>query len=136
MKRPWQVWLAFAVCGGLLAAALALLTAHALRIDRERRAARAEAELEQRVSLALWRMDTKLAPLIAEEVARPYLFYDLFITVSPPAAKGFAPEQVPSPLITSTPSNVLLNFDASSDGRWKSPQAPPPEQTKLALSKG
>ena len=36
-----------------------------------RRAAEAEAELEQRVSLALWRMDTELAPIVAEEVIRP-----------------------------------------------------------------
>ena len=50
---------------------MAWLTQQALRADRLRRAAEAEAELEQRVSLALWRMDTELAPIIAEEVIRP-----------------------------------------------------------------
>jgi signal transduction histidine kinase len=71
MKRPWQVWLVFVVCvlGG--AAAMAWLTQQALRTDELRRAAEAERELEQRVSLALWRMDTVLAPIIAEEVIRP-----------------------------------------------------------------
>jgi signal transduction histidine kinase len=135
MKRPWQVWLAFALCAAVLAAAMGWLTAHALRVDRERSAARAEAELEQRVSLALWRMDTKLAPLIAEEIARPQLFYDSFIAVNAPAGKGDAVQQAPSPLLNAAP-NVLLNFDASIDGQWKSPQAPPQDQTKLALSNG
>jgi signal transduction histidine kinase len=135
MKRPWQVWLAFALCVAVLAAAMGWLTAHALRVDRERSAARAEAELEQRVSLALWRMDTKLAPLIAEEIARPHLFYDSFIAVNSPTGKGDAVQQAPSPLLCAAP-NVLLNFDASLDGQWKSPQAPPSEQTQLALSNG
>src|SRR5687768_3967037 len=109
MKRPWQVWLAFVLCVAVLAAAMGWLTAHALRVDRERSAARAEAELEQRVSLALWRMDTKLAPLIAEEIARPQLFYDSFIAVNAPNAKGEAVQQAPSPLLNAAP-NVLLNF--------------------------
>ena len=136
MKRPWQVWLAFTLCSALVAAAMGWLTVHALRVDRERSEARAEAELEQRVSLALWRMDTKLAPLIAEEVARPPAFYDSFITINPGAGKGIAPEQVPSPLLTGAPSNVLLNFDASVDGQWKSPQAPPAELVGLANAFG
>jgi hypothetical protein len=136
MKRPWQVWIAFTLCSALVAAAMGWLTVHALRVDRERSAARAEAELEQRVSLALWRMDTKLAPLIAEEVARPPAYYDSFITINPGAGKGVAPEQVPSPLLTGAASNVLLNFDASVDGQWKSPQAPPPELAKLAETFG
>jgi signal transduction histidine kinase len=133
MKRPWQVWLAFLLCGAVLVAAMGWLTAHAVRVDRERSFARAEAELEQRVSLALWRMDTKLAPLIAEEVARPHTFYEPFINL---AGRAFGAEPVPSPLLNSTPPNVLLNFTCSSDGRWESPQAPPPEQTELAVSNG
>src|SRR5690606_17465510 len=108
MKRPWQVWLAFALCSLLVAAAMGGLTRHALRVDRERSAARAEAELEQRVSLALWRMDTKLAPLIAEEATRPHELYESFITVATPAGKGSATNGlIPSPLLTSLPENVL-----------------------------
>jgi hypothetical protein len=136
MKRPWQVWLALALCGGALAAAMGWLSVHALRVDRERSAARAEAALEQRVSLALWRMDTKLAPLIAEEVARPHLFYNSFITLGGPSAKSAkGEEQTPSPLLLKpAQSNVLLNFDATVDGRWNSPQAPPAEFESLACA--
>jgi hypothetical protein len=78
MKRPWQVWLVFAACICGVAVAMLWLTQEALRNDRLRRAAQANAELEQRVSLALWRMDTELAPIIAEEVVRPPSAYRPF----------------------------------------------------------
>ncbi|RIK74513.1 MAG: hypothetical protein DCC67_16525, partial [Planctomycetota bacterium] len=123
------------MCAAVLLAAMGWLTAHARRIDRERSAARAEAALEQRVSLVLWRMDTKLAPLIAEEVARPYLYYDSFITLQQPAGRQ-QPIHAPSPLLAGRAENVLLNFDVSLDGRWKSPQAPQAEERLLALSNG
>ena len=75
MKRPWQVWLIFTLCVLGAAAAMAWLTRLALEADELRQAAEAERELEQRVSLALWRMDTELAPLVAEEVIRPSSAY-------------------------------------------------------------
>ncbi len=137
MKRPWQVWLAFLACSVVVAAAMGWLTLHALRADRERSQARADAALGQRVSLALWRMDTKLAPLIAEEIARPHFFYNSFITVQTPGAKGGAGvEQVPSPLMNSPAANVILNFDASPEGVWNSPQAPTQEFEALARDNG
>ncbi|HEX6962066.1 MAG TPA: HAMP domain-containing sensor histidine kinase, partial [Lacipirellula sp.] len=135
MKHPWQVWLAFLVCGAVLVAAMGWLTVHAARVDRERSAARAEALLEQRVSLALWRMDTKLAPLIAEEIARPHTFYEPFIALNTGDAKSGV-EQVPSPLLTSRPENVLLNFTCPTSGEWSSPQCPPLPQRELAVSNG
>jgi signal transduction histidine kinase len=137
MKRPWQVWLALFACGALVASAMAWLTLHALRADRERTTARAEADLEQRVSLALWRMDTKLAPLIAEESARPHFYYEPAITVEAPRSKGGPDvEQVASPLMIAPNSGVLLNFNANADGTWTSPQAPAPAWTALACSNG
>jgi signal transduction histidine kinase len=134
MKRPWQVWLAFLVCSVVLCTAMGWLTVHAVRVDRERSRARAEAELEQRVGLALWRMDTKLAPLIAQEIARPHAFYDSFVMTNSGGGKVVAP--VASPLLNSTTPNVILNFDATAEGRWKSPQAPPEQQAPLALANG
>lgn len=137
MKRPWQVWLVLAACGVLVSAAMGWLTLHALRADQERTDARAAADLEQRVSLALWRMDTKLAPLIAEETARPHFYYSPFITVETPRSKaGPAEEQVASPLLAGQNSSVLLNFNASPGGQWTSPQAPPPELVAMACQNG
>jgi signal transduction histidine kinase len=137
MKRPWQVWLTLAACTALVTAAMAWLTVHALRADRERSAARADADLEQRISLALWRMDTKLAPLIAEESARPHFYYTSFITVETPRSKaGPAEELAPSPLLNSSNSSVVLNFSATPGGEWTSPQAPPEELAELACDNG
>ena len=121
MIHPRQVWLVFAVCVLAAASAMAWLTREAIDADRQRRAAQAEAELEQRVSLALWRMDTELAPILAEEVIRP--------------VDAFRPGKV----ATDLPSYVLLQFEALPDGTWRSPQFPNPavsEQTALSkLSK-
>ena len=106
MIRPSQVWLVFAVCVLGAAGAMAWLTREAVESDRARRAAEASGELEQRVSLALWRMDTELAPIIAEEVIRP------------PAA--FRPTTV----ALAPPPYVLLQFEARPKGVWESPQSP------------
>ncbi|MCC6493943.1 MAG: HAMP domain-containing histidine kinase [Pirellulales bacterium] len=135
MMRPWQVWLAFVLCSAVLVAALCWLSLHAVRVARERSAARAEALLEQRVSLALWRMDTYLAPLIAEEIARPHFFYAPFLALHSTGEQA-AGEAVPSPLLTSLPENVLLNFSCEASGQWTSPQCPPIEQRPLALQNG
>jgi signal transduction histidine kinase len=113
------------------------LSVHALRADRERTTARAEADLEQRVSLALWRMDTKLAPLIAEESARPHFYYEPAITVEAPRSKGGPDvEQVASPLMTARNEGVLLNFNATGAGQWTSPQAPEAVLETFACANG
>jgi signal transduction histidine kinase len=114
MKRPWQVWLVFAVCVLGAAGAMAWLTREAVESDRLRRAAKAEAELEQRVSLALWRMDTELAPIIAEEVIRPPATFR-------PTANG----------AVDPPPNVLLQFETRPNGFWCSPQCPPTQKGTL-----
>src|SRR3954470_3572259 len=105
MKRPWQVWLLFAACVLGAFAGMAWLTRQALEADERRRTAEAEAGLEQRVSLALWRMDTELAPIIAAEVIRPPAEYrPMRNTASDP------------------PPYVLLQFEATPKGIWLSPQ--------------
>src|ERR1700752_5317225 len=101
MKRPWQVWLVFAACALGAVAGMAWLTRQALEADERRRVAEAEAELEQRVSLALWRMDTELAPIIAAEVIRPAAEY------RPVGGAATVP-----------PPYVLLQFEALSKSTW------------------
>jgi len=113
MKRPWQVWLMFMACALGAAAAMAWLTRQALQADRARSVAEAEAELEQRVSLALWRMDTALAPIIAAEVIRPPSAYR-------PGAAAVPP-----------PPYVLLQFEAAPDSLWRTPQAPATQSREM-----
>jgi signal transduction histidine kinase len=130
MKRPWQIGLTFAGCLVVTLAAMGWLTVTALELDRTELAARRHAELEEKVSLALWRMDTLLAPLLAQEAARPHFVYRPFLSV--PGDKTSQPKLVPSPLLRELPEHVLLNFQWSADDQWTSPQVPPAEQNDFA----
>ncbi len=70
MTRPgW--WIAgAAACLGVLLAGVAWISATTLRLERSETAARRRAWLEERVRLALWRMDGAATPLVAGESAR------------------------------------------------------------------
>lgn len=70
------------LCLTVVAAGLLWLSFHIVRLDqlrendrRETETARQEAELQERISAALYRMDLRLIPLIATETARPVNFY-------------------------------------------------------------
>jgi signal transduction histidine kinase len=67
--KPLHAWIAFAVCLAVAAAGLAALTHRALEADRAEAAARHEAAVEENVRLALWRIDSTLAALVARETA-------------------------------------------------------------------
>ena len=75
MRRPWHIWIAFAFCLAVVLAAMGWISLAALRLDRAEVQARRQAALEENVRLALWRMDSALAPLVAQESARPYYSY-------------------------------------------------------------
>lgn len=66
---PRRAWAAYATCLAIAAAALALLTHRALEAERAEAAARREAVVEENVRLALWRIDSALAALVARETA-------------------------------------------------------------------
>jgi signal transduction histidine kinase len=116
MRRPWQVWSLFTLC--LLAAvpAMVWVTFKALELDRSELAARLQAEQEERVSSALWRIDARLTPLLAEEAARPDFVFqplgnnDTFANVG---ADNF---------LAAAPSHVLLHFELKPTGQGTSPQ--------------
>jgi signal transduction histidine kinase len=67
--KPLNAWIAFAACLAIAAAGLAALTHRALEADRAEAAARHEAAVEENVRLALWRIDSTLAALVARETA-------------------------------------------------------------------
>lgn len=67
--KPRHAWIAFAACLAVAAAGLAALTHRALEADRAEAAARHEAAVEENVRLALWRIDSSLAALVARETA-------------------------------------------------------------------
>ncbi|RPI80053.1 MAG: sensor histidine kinase, partial [Planctomycetaceae bacterium] len=71
MRRPWQIWGTFLACLALVAAAVGWLSVRAWQADRAEVEARQLAALEENVRLALWRMDSLVAPFVASESVRP-----------------------------------------------------------------
>jgi signal transduction histidine kinase len=70
---------AFVVLG-----AMGLLTWQAMRLERREEAAQAQAQFQESLRLALWRIDSAMTPIIAREAARPYFEYEPFYPTSPP----------------------------------------------------
>jgi signal transduction histidine kinase len=139
MSRPSYIWTIFAVCFAILLGALGWITFTALQLDRAQQQAQQQAELEERVRLALWRMDSSLAPLIIEESARPASAYNAFGPAERAYTKGLTAIQqgdvlVPSPLLTFYSSNILLHFQFRPGSAVTSPQVPSRDQRSLAKS--
>jgi signal transduction histidine kinase len=101
----------------------------ALRLDRAEAKARAQAAREENVRLALWRMDTSVAPILAQETARPYFAYSTFLPVDRAYGEMFqrgpgSEVLQPSPLLSEASPHVLVHFQFHPDGSLTSPQMP------------
>jgi signal transduction histidine kinase len=137
MRRLGSVWLIFGLCVALAAGAMARLGAMALGLERAGAKARRQAALEENVQLALWRMDSALAPLMAEESARPYFAYSPLYPAERAFTNMFAEIErgdvlMPSPLLTFTSTQIRLHFQYGPDGRLSSPQVPAGNMRDLA----
>jgi signal transduction histidine kinase len=123
--------LAFIVVAGLVSGGLGWLTATTLRLEREGQEGQAQAQEFEKLRLALWRLDSLLAPVLAREESRPFQDYSaMFAPVALLQADGagMAPGRVfePSPLLTEPlPDWMLLHFQVDATGKWKSPQVFP-----------
>jgi signal transduction histidine kinase len=140
MKRPGWIWLAFGLCVALAALAMTRVGAMALDLERAEARTRRQAALDENLQLALWRMDSALAPLIAEEGTRPYFTYTAFY----PAERAYThmfevlkkgDVLVASPLLTYASPRVRLHFQFGPDGRLNSPQVPDGNMRDLAESR-
>src|SRR5512136_1147896 len=83
MSRTKRIWCVFAACVAAVAAALGWVTLASLRLEQRESEARADAQRQESLRLALWRMDSLLAPLVAQEAARPYSQYSGFLPYNP-----------------------------------------------------
>ena len=109
------------------------LTHKALQLDAEVTTAARTADLEEDISLALWRMDVALAPLVAQEAARPYVVYRPFLIDPETAtANGMSAPQV-SPLLVQPSEFVRLHFQLEEDGSLSSPQCPEGAMQELVI---
>jgi signal transduction histidine kinase len=152
MKHHRHIWFGFAICLAVVLAAMGWISLTALRLDRaeaearrqeeealrKESEARAETVLEQNARLALWRIDSALAPLLGQESARPYFAYSSFLTINRSFVQMFNNRDgrealTPSPLLLDKPDNVLLYFQFEPDGKLTSPQTPAGNNWKLAV---
>jgi signal transduction histidine kinase len=140
MKRPGWIWLGFGLCVALAALAMTRVGAMALALERAEARTRRQAALDENLQLALWRMDSALAPLIAEEGMRPYFTYTAFYPADRAYTHMFEALNkgdvlVASPLLTFASSRVHLHFQFGPDGRLNSPQVPEGNMRDLAQSR-
>lgn len=76
-NRNSLIWIAFACCACLVAGAMLWLTRSVIRTERDRALAEIRAELQERVRLSLWKMDSLGAGILLEENSiPPQLFLD------------------------------------------------------------
>jgi signal transduction histidine kinase len=120
----------FLLLSGLVAGGLGWVTAAALRLEYEQLQARADAELTQKLHVALWRLDGRVAPALALEDNRPYNHYSaVFVPTTALRHDGSAWPHgaviVPSPLLhADLPEWMRLHFQADEESGWESPQVP------------
>lgn len=139
MRSPG--WSSLVFLAGVLAVfgALGWVTFHALRLEKAEQVARADAKHQEKVRLALWRMDAMVAPILAREAARPYFEYRSFYpadTAYTRLLSKVAPGEVlvPSPLLQPSDPFVKLHFERLPSGETTSPEVPSGRYKELADS--
>lgn len=85
MRHPRRIWLIFAGGAAVVLAAFGWITHLSLSLERRQQQAQAEARLQESMRLALWRMDSMLTPVLAQEAAKSYRMYSVFSATSQPA---------------------------------------------------
>ena len=137
MNRPWHTWLAFGACLAVVLVAMGWISRTVLRLERVEEQSRRQANQEENVRLALWRMDSALAPLIAQESVQPYFAYGAFYPIDHAYTQMFGEIKkgellAPSPLLKQPSPHSLLHFQFDGKGELTSPQVPPSSKKALA----
>lgn len=139
MRKPLHIWITFLACLGLLLAAMAWVSWHTLALERTREEAARDADQQERVRLALWRLDFQASALMIRENARPPHDFRPFHSPEGLVNKAYGNVAkgevlVPSPLLAEVPEHVLLHFQMDSRGQIISPQVPQNDERALALA--
>ncbi len=136
--RPSRVWFWYLLAVIVAVSAMAWMSAQL--IGEERRSA-LEAELTSRTRIALWRMESVAASVLAVEGGRPYFVYRSFY----PADRAYDALYLPlnageavymSPLLDQVSEFALAHFEIGPDETMTSPQAPASEWMDLAIARG
>lgn len=127
MIRPWHIFGGYLVCVALALAAMFVVTEKAVQLDRAEQTSRLRAELEERISGALWTMDAEVSSLLSAELARPSKDFacTLPVTKGPAATGPVAQTDLGHHVWAEDDPLVLLRFRVDIDNNWQSPQCPP-----------
>lgn len=130
----------FVVVAGVMLAVLSWLTVALLQLDGDERDARRQAAVQERLRLALWRMDSWLSPQLARETLRPASDYSAFPSPGNAWTKGFNKigkdlVLMQSPLLGAESPLFRLHFEVRSNGIY-SPQAPVGNERDFAEANG
>ncbi len=138
-NKLWKTWLIFGLCLGLVFLAMGWISVIALKLEKTEAKVRQQAQKEENVRLALWRMDSLLSPFIGEENSRPYIHYSSFYAAQTAYTKMYAPVKrgeilMPSPLLTGKSAFTIVHFQFDPNGKLSSPQVPEGNMRDLAES--
>ena len=134
-RRWW--WVVYGACAVVVMLGLVWVTVTVVRLERAELRARTDAAHQEALRLALWRLDSWLAPLLASEAARPYFDYQPFF----PQQRAYTAVLDPiepgevltaSPLLSFESEYFFLHYQMAPDGGLTSPQSPRGEYRDLA----
>ncbi|MBL9129854.1 MAG: HAMP domain-containing histidine kinase [Verrucomicrobiaceae bacterium] len=139
MRRPLHIWMVFLACLGLLLAGMGWVTWNTLALEKAREKAAQEADVQESVRLALWRLDFQASALMIRENARPPRDFRAFYAQEGVVGKDndlFKKGDVmaASPLLAEPPEQVLLHFQMDAGGVVRSPQVPQNSEREVALA--
>lgn len=140
MTRPLIRWLLFAICLAVFLGALLWTSLRTLDLERQTQSSAEDAQVQERVRLALWRMDSLASVMLIRENSRPPSHYqafyapeDLFSNTKDNKAIPKGQALQPSPLLGTQPDLVQFHFELlPGDPLPRSPQVPTGEQGQLA----
>ncbi len=140
MKTRSGAWWGCAATAMVLVGVVSWLTVALLQLDDDEVHARGQAAWQERLRLALWRMDSWLAPQLAREAMRPPHEYRSFPTAPTAWTAGLAKLEpgavvVQSPLLTEESPLFPLHFELGPDG-LTSPQVPRGNERDLCEANG
>ncbi len=134
MKKLTSTWIIFLAALAVVIGALVWVSSRVIASAREE-------QREERVRLALWRMDSTLASLVLAESARPYFEYDTFFSAAHPFLTGTGrvpqgDQLTPSPLLTLDQPVIALHLQVRGADDLTSPQVPTGVARDRALKSG
>jgi signal transduction histidine kinase len=128
--------LMYGLIAALVAGGLGWVTREALSLEEEKWQERAESAHKLEIHLALWRLDSRIAPFLTREEDRPYNHFSAVYAPSlalQRSGKSYASGTVLelSPLVgAELPDWVTLHFQVDADTGWNSPQVLSPGMNK------